>query len=274
LILLPIIGCKSSEEEAWENGYNANHGTAYHEGWQEGATRDKKEGEEKGRQAARNAAQTGSAWQFYSIFAFLALVFGIIIGVSAQYIVLVRCQESDRLPGFLTVALIPAMKSSLAYSALERRHQLMIWLEAEMTSLVALNKLRSAQIRGVHNTIVKKLKAISSIQDFTQARLLELAKKELSKIVSEAEQDAHRLVGGQKPSAQIPRRYVFACPHCSRQFEYRGKRGGKTVNCPHKNCGRPISVPRLSSSGDNVLPTLKGRETPTSWYHESTNTPS
>jgi hypothetical protein len=44
LLVLPISGCKSREQEAWREGYDANHSAAFLEGWQEGAARGRRVG--------------------------------------------------------------------------------------------------------------------------------------------------------------------------------------------------------------------------------------
>lgn len=91
LILLGMTGCKNAEEKAWQEGYEANRSWAYHDGWQKGEARGKKEGEEQGRLLAQNAAQTGRAWKLYSKAGFLALVFGVIVGIEAR----MRSKESS-----------------------------------------------------------------------------------------------------------------------------------------------------------------------------------
>src|SRR5581483_2761543 len=112
-----------------------------------------------------------------------------------------------------------------------------------MRSLAAANRFRIAQIQTVHKIMRSKLRAISSLEDFTQARLLELAKTELSRIVSDSDRDACLQTDGQELSAIAPGVYTVTCPHCNKRIAYKGKRGGKTVNCPYENCGGPIHVP-------------------------------
>jgi hypothetical protein len=236
LTLLTIIGCKNPEQVSWQQGYDANRSVAYQEGWREGASRGKKEGEERGRVEAQQAALTGRAWQLYTTPAFLALTFGAIVGLAVQYTILACCNDARRLPELVTVAFVPAMKSSLAYSVLESRRKLLIWWEQEMGRLTAAKELRVAHIQTMHDVIVRKLNAMTALEELTQARLLDVARQELSIIVLDAEQ-----------KTLTPVRHTVSCPHCKKMIRYPRKKAGKTVNCPYVKCGQPIDLP---SSGD------------------------
>ena len=72
--LLPFAGCKNEVQEAWQSGYNASYKAAQTKAWQEGNARGLEEGKKKGAAAAREAAQTGYAWQLYSTLAWGALL--------------------------------------------------------------------------------------------------------------------------------------------------------------------------------------------------------
>lgn len=238
LTLLPMIGCKNREQEAWQQGYDANRSAAYQEGWREGAPRGEKEGMERGKEKAEHAAQTGRAWQLYKTPAFLALMFGIIVGIAVQYTVLACCNDAGSVPEMVTVALVPAMKHSLAYSILENRRKLLIWWEQEKSRLAAANQLKAAQIQAVHDVVVRKLKVMTALEELTQARLLDLAREELANVVSEAEQ-----------KARTTTKRSMACPHCGRNIAYPRKKAGKTVNCPYVSCGRSIHL--LANADEN-----------------------
>lgn len=232
LILLPMIGCKSWEEDAWQHGYEANRSAAYQEGWREAAPRGEKEGKERGKAEAEHAAQTGRAWQLYTTPAFLALMFGIIVGLAVQYTVLWCCNDAGRVPEMVTVAFVPAMKHSLAYSILESRRKLLLWWEQEKSRLAAAYQLKAAQIQAVHDAIGRKLKVMTSLEELTQSRLLDLAQQELAKVVSDAEQ-----------KSRTNAKRTVACPHCGKTIAYPRKKVGKFVTCPSANCGRPIHLP-------------------------------
>lgn len=232
LALLPLIGCKSREEDAWQQGYDANRSAAYQDGWREAAPRGEKEGKERGKAEANHAARTGRAWHLYKIPAFLALMFGIIVGLAAQYTVLACCRDAGRVPEMVTLALVPAMKHSVAYAILEGRRKLLIWWEQEKSRLTAANQLKAAQVQAVHDVVVRKLKVMTALEELTQARLLDLARAELAKVVSDAEM-----------KAQMPMKRTVACPHCGKTIAYPRKKAGKTVTCPYANCSRPIHLP-------------------------------
>jgi hypothetical protein len=236
LTLLPMIGCKNRTEESWQQGYDANRKIAYEEGWRKAASRGEKEGRERGKADAEQDAQTGRAWQLYKTPAFLALMFGIIVGLAVQYTVLACCNDAGRVPELVSLAFVPAMKHSLAYSILENKRKLLIWWEEEKRQLTAANELKAAHIQSVHDVIVRKLKVTTTLEELTQARLLDLAQQELSKIMSDAEQ-----------KAITPTKQTITCPHCGKAIGYPRKHAGKTVKCPYANCGRPINLP---SNGD------------------------
>jgi predicted RNA-binding Zn-ribbon protein involved in translation (DUF1610 family) len=232
LTLLPMIGCKSRNEEAWQQGYDANRSAAYQEGWRKGSPRGEKEGQERGKAEAEHAAQTGRAWRLYKTPAFLALMFGIIVGLAVQYTVLACCNDAGRVPEMVTVASVPAMKHSLAYSILEGRRKLLIWWEQEIRRQTAAKDAQVAHIQAVHDVVVRKLKAMTSLEELTQERLLDLARQEMSKVVSDAEQKA--------PTSE---KFTVACPHCGKAVGYLREKAGKTLKCPYAKCGRPIHLP-------------------------------
>jgi ribosomal protein S27E len=232
LALLPIIGWESLEQEAWKKGYDANRTAAYQEGWREGATRGEREGAERGKAEAQHGAMAGRAWQLYTTPAWLGLMFGAVVGLAAQYTTLACCRDAGRVPELVTVGLIPAMKHSVAYTVLVRRRELLLWWNEEMRRLAAAKELQVAQVQAVHDVIVRKLRAMRALEELTQARLLDLARQELSRIVAVAEHKA----------ATTAKRAV-TCPYCGRTIGYPRKKAGTTVNCPYANCGRPINLP-------------------------------
>jgi hypothetical protein len=260
LILLPVVGCKDPELEAWKQGYDANQGPSYQDGWQQGAARGESEGKKLGRAAAQNAAETGRALQLYSTLAFWALMFGVLIGACSQYTILVCCRLSGRLPELLTVAFVPAMKSSLSYAVLEQRRQLMIWWDEEIRKVAATRELKVTQMLAAKQVWTRKLKAISSLEDFSQARLLDLAKKELSQILSASEQRATRAINLERGGPKASLQYRYYCPHCKKGIGYKAEKAGKSVNCPHKECRRPVTLPLRPSNGVDAPPTILADE--------------
>ena len=217
--LLPLMGCSSSEEKAWQQGYDANYRAHYQTGLQAGEARDSRIGEERGRAAAQVAAEEGSAWQLYSALVFFPLTCGFIVGLSAQYIILWHCGLSGRLPQLLTMAFVPAMKSSLSYSIFERRQQLMVALEEEFSKISAAKHLQNAQTEAMKEVVVRKLMSAASIEELSLARLVDFAEKESSKIVSAAEEKYSRINNDQQPLETKPRSICF-CPYCLGRVQY------------------------------------------------------
>ena len=154
--LLPLAGCKDEVQEAWRTGYQANYKAGYQAGLETGKPRGKEEGEKRGAAEAREAAETGCAWQLYSTLACVALIFGILVGLFAQYLILLTCRLSGRLPQLSTVAFVPAMKSSLSYSIFEQRRRLMIEVNQELTKLRVTHNMQLAQLQTARDFVVRQ----------------------------------------------------------------------------------------------------------------------
>jgi len=191
--LLSTIGCTGSEGSAWREGYDANYKAGYQEGWREGESRGRIEGQERGIAAAQIAVETGLAWQLYSPVALWALLIGAIIGVVAQHAILLRWRHSGCLCEVMAVAFVPAIKHSLSYSIFEKRRELMIGLDEEIRKIAAAKRLKCVKLKATREIVIRKLKAISSLEDFSQTRLLELARQELARIVDESEHEAMQI---------------------------------------------------------------------------------
>jgi hypothetical protein len=249
LLALPILGCNSPEEDAWQEGYKANHSAAYQQGWQEGFNRGRTAGSQKGKAVAEKAAATGTAWKPYFVLALSSSILGAAVGISAQFAVLIRCRRRGQLPEAVAVGLVPGMKKSVAYSILDRRRRLLIWWDGQVDKIAAKKEIEAAKMKAVKDAVLKKFKTVSSLEDFSQARLLELARDELSRIVAASEREAGRTTD--RHSDEKDTRHKYACPHCHKIIAYKGKKGGKTVICPYKECGRPFDFPRLPNCGNN-----------------------
>jgi hypothetical protein len=129
---------------------------------------------------------------------------------------------------------VPAMKRSSAYAVFEKRRELMMWWEEEMDKVAAAKEIKAAKMQAIKEIVMRKLRTVSSLEEFSQARLLEVAKNEISKIVSASDEEARQ--DAPETLAQPPlNSYSFVCPHCMRKIAYKGRRGGKTVDCPHKS---------------------------------------
>src|SRR5215207_1250512 len=132
LLLLPLAfvmalaGCDAKEREAYDRAYKANRPVGREAGYKAGEERGRSEGRERGAAEARTAAQSGGDWRLYARLALLALAVGLTLGLLIQYSVLLACRRYERVPQFSTVAFVPAMKLSLAYSIFERRRRVMV----------------------------------------------------------------------------------------------------------------------------------------------------
>jgi hypothetical protein len=190
LLLLPLAGCRNEVQEAYKKAYEANYPVGKQAGVRAGEKRGRQEGAKKGSDEAREAAGRGVAWQLYIFLALGAMSGGLVLGLGLQYSVLLAARRSGRVSQLSTVAVVPAMKWSLTYEVFERRRLLMLEVEEELTEMAERQSLQDAQIRAVQEAVERKLKAISSIDELTRARLLELANDEIAKIVSGAAERA------------------------------------------------------------------------------------
>jgi hypothetical protein len=233
-----MIGCKSPEQDAWQEGYGRSFKTAYRKGWQDGAAKGRVEGQEEGRITGERAAETGTGFALYSTLAFWACAFGVLIGLAIQYTVLVCCRLSERFPEILAMAFVPAVRRSICYSMLEKKRILMLWWDEEKGKVLANQKLKMAQMRAVQEVMVERLRAIATLQELSQARLVELAKKELDRIASAAEAAVSLSQAGDtgNPVSQM----LTRCPHCGGKVSFPPKKQGRIVKCPHKACGNKI----------------------------------
>lgn len=245
-VLLLFTGCKDETQEAWEVAYRAQYNDSYQAALEIGKARGGLEGKEQGVAAAREAAKDGRAWQLYSTMACWALVPGILAGIVVQYAILFTCQTNGRLPGPATWAFVPGMKKSFCYLIFERRLRLMVELDEQLQKTDAAKNLKLAQVQAVHDAVKRQVMAASSLEELTQARLVELANIEFATIVAEAERINQVQISQRSETKH--RRNACACPHCGRRLQFPRKAASTTINCPHSNCGRPIRLPPLQSS--------------------------
>lgn len=186
-LVLPSTGCRDDVKEAWKMGYEAKYKAAYQAGLESGKARGKEEGGKKGVARARQAAETGGAGQLYLTLACGALICGVIVGLVIQYSILLACRFSERMPFLPLLVFIPAMRESLSYSVFERRCELLLHLDHELDKLRATKSLHAAQIQAVHDAVNRRIMAARSVEELTQARLVELANKEFADIIAASE---------------------------------------------------------------------------------------
>lgn len=196
-LLVSFVGCESEEDKVYKRAYDASYAANYPIGFQLGAERGNKQGAEEGAAAAREAAGTGQAWELYWSLALGALVSGLMLGLVSQYGILLICRLSGQLPQFSTVAFVPAMKSTVVYAIFKRRRDAMIEIDEQLREMAARKNLQVAKIVQLKEAVTLKIKALSSIDEISQSRLLELAAEELEKIISDSEKKAEILLNEQ-----------------------------------------------------------------------------
>ncbi|HEV7473686.1 MAG TPA: hypothetical protein VGN90_06545 [Pyrinomonadaceae bacterium] len=241
-LLLAFAGCTSEEEEAYKSAYEANRDASYQVGFRDGEDQGRKQGTTDGTSAALEAAATGRAWQLYWVPELAALVFGLSLGLILQYSVLLVCRRSGRLPQFSTVAFVPAMKSTLVYAIFERRRDVMLEIEESLSEMAARQNLQVAKIRQLKEALAFKVKALSSIDELTQSRLIELAAEELEKIVSTSAAKAEMMQNNQATDHAVTR-ITHTCPSCQSLVRFRLQSANEIVTCPNQACGQPIKLP-------------------------------
>jgi len=123
----------------------------------------------------------------------------------------------------------------------------MIECDEEIRRLSASSNLQARKMKMVHDGVVRRLKTVSTLEELTKARLVDLAQKELSRIVSASEVEANRRIDNGQASEKSRAKYSHCCPYCNKAIGYSGKKAGKTVQCPYKKCGRSITLPPVSS---------------------------
>jgi len=154
------------------------------------------------------------------------------------------CQGGEYLPGPLAVTFVPAMKRSLAYQHFARCRRLCVLYEEQCAQLGVANKFKKAQMRAAYDAVLHRANLSSNLQEFTQAKFIELFEEEVSRIVETAEHQATSLSDAAQstdPSAWS----TIVCPSCKKTVRYKQDKAGGTVRCPYNGCRRAIVLPPL-----------------------------
>ena len=184
-LVLICIGCKSeaTRQAAYEQYYAQGH----QESFQEGEKSGKEVGSKRGASNALEDATSGESMALYWTLSLVALLSGLGFGLISQYGVMWRCRKTERLPQFSTVLLVPAMKSSLAYSIFTRKRDVKINFDEQLWKIALSKDLRAARMQELKEAVTKKVEAMSSIEELTETRIFQLFEDELEKIVDQAE---------------------------------------------------------------------------------------
>ena len=193
LILLLVLicgGCRSESQH--QAAYDQYYAAGYQEAFQEGDKSGKEVGSRRGASNAEEDAANGESMTLYWTLAFVALGSGLGFGLISQYGVMLRCRKSGRLPLFSTVLLVPAMKSSLAYSIFTRDRDRKIKFHEGLSKIAISKDLDTAGIQALEDATRMKFEAMSNIAELTDKRIVQLFEEELQKIVDQAEHRVRR----------------------------------------------------------------------------------
>ena len=84
----------------------------------------------------------------------------------------------------------------------DRRQQILNFWDERVQQLAGAEKFRRAEMQALHDAFVEKLNALSSFEEFSQARLIELMEKELSEIVAASKKKVSRITKNHMRSLQ------------------------------------------------------------------------
>jgi hypothetical protein len=254
-VLLAFTSCESEEDKVYKSAYDASYKAHQQISFREGAKRGYTEGRKAGLAAAIEAADNGQAWELYLSLALGALLSSLMLGLVLQYSLLVVCRYSGRLPQFSTVIFVPAMKYTTAYRVFKRRRALLMEIDEQLREIAARKNVQIVKIHQLNEVIALKIQSLSSLDELSQAKLVQLAEEELEKIVAASEMKADTILHDQH-SIQASTRITHPCPHCHRLIRFSLSSANETVTCPNRECGRQIRLPQIFSPDDEALPIL------------------
>jgi len=261
LLLLGLVtlvtwsGCDSQADEIFKRAYDASYSSGYLETIQSGRDLGLEEGTQHGDAEARRAAENGVAWQLYWIPVSSLLLTGLALGLMVQYTILLICRRTANLPQFSAVAFVPAMKFTVAYKIFERRRNVMIEIDEKLREMAKRKNLQIAKIEQLKETVALKVETMSSLDELTQSRLLELAAKEMDKVIAKSTKKARP--GKRSSKSGANGNLTHPCPACRTKNHYHLRLAGKTVKCSNKECGRAIKLPPIFPDVDDMEPILE-----------------
>lgn len=222
-------------EKVWATAYHANFEVGYVEGLSAGADNPFYDARRQGVDLAEKALSDGTAWPVYYPLLWWSLSVGLLLGVVAQYAVVLLFRMQRQLPLFAACALVPAVRYSRAYSILE-----MVGLAGEQqraTEIIRNRKLM--QIQAVQELVTRRLMTVSDLDELAQSRLLQLASKELDRIVAVANRKrfGHAKAPDDKNLSHV------VCPTCSKRVKFSRHFANQTHPCPNPHCQGKITFP-------------------------------
>ena len=224
LSLVSLTGCGDSI--AYRDGYE--------QGKQGGYDRGSKEGERQGVIDAKRDGEAGIAWRIYRTPMTVGLIFGLVLGVGFQFILLICCHDASRVAQFPITTFVPGVKSSFCYSIIARKRRIMVDLDLELDRMEAMKTQQVAQIETVREVIHQKIRAAQTIDELSQSRFVDLANQEFAKIIANAD----ALI---RPRTKKPFRCI--CPHCGGTIAFAEQAASKVIKCPHVQCRADVLLP-------------------------------
>lgn len=248
--VVAFAGCQSAEDKTWQKAYDAQYEKSFQYGQREGEVRGRDDGLKAGVIAAEADMKSGRAWALYSSYAGWSAFFGFLTGVTAQYLVLLISRRKRRIPQFLTVAFVPAMKRSFTYTVFERRRTFLTDIRVELKTLQARQQIEAKKLEEVKAGLQRKLDAIASIEELKQARLLTLAEEEIANLLVASEASAREYRDADDEEA-IQFLNTCYCPYCNHPVVYNGNSAGDALECPHEDCGEFFRLPLALRGGES-----------------------
>jgi hypothetical protein len=209
--------------------YQTSYAAAYEDAYKEGVAI----GRTEGTNSATRSANDGNEWIFYREAAYFALTLGVVIGVAAQYFVLVLT-DPERCVTVAATLLVPAVRHSVVFKHFKRTRELRMAAEEQLEKVRHAERVRLAEIHASREVAIENL--------LTDSILDELRVKQISNAATD---EMARMVASPKP--ELPP-LSCKCPSCGRSIGYGRKKAGKEAWCPH--CGKPLMLP--TDVGGNV----------------------
>ena len=196
-----VLACASENREAYEDGYREGYAAGYAEGAPEGERLGADGGSLGRKSSAARGRREGALDHVYLAPAFWSFLVGIGIGLVCQYIVLFDAKDNGRVPSLVQTGLVPGMTSTFSYQLLERRWRLLARLDDWLARLARRQNARIEEIRTVRAVMAARINAASDLEELVGRKYVALASKELTRIVSEAENEHRSPPPGDRPSA-------------------------------------------------------------------------
>ncbi|MEM7313642.1 MAG: hypothetical protein AAF497_10875 [Planctomycetota bacterium] len=237
-LLLALVGCNG------RSTYNAAYRHAFYATQYDDAV---KTGTLEGQTAASRAAELGNSWRFYPRAIQLGLAAGILLGLGLQYGLLAACRRKHLLRSWMVVPFVPGIRHSRCFEYLANRTLELASAEHELERTNAKTNQQLHELEAAYQLARQSLIAAESLDELSRNRQLDLAKRELARIVTLADKKARKW--------KLPNTYE--CPFCHRAIRYKSKIAGTETSCPNPECNATIRLPKLDTPPKPKLDQIK-----------------